>query len=121
MLELWTHLPKWFKFGTAIALLAYASFLANRGHLSEGAWGIGFLMLVMSFMQPLGPPRRKAPASRPITPARTGANEPRGRVQDDDGRRPGSPAKPDPRWALAGGLAIAVFAALVVAQMMGKF
>ena len=72
MLEEWTHLPRIVKLGIAVALLGGSSFAAWQGRVWPWGFGIGGLLFIMSFMQPLGPPRKKytppSTAARPSDP-----------------------------------------------------
>lgn len=65
MLEEWTHLPRIVKLGIALALLGGSSYAAWQGRVWPWGFGIGGLLFIMSFMQPLGPPRKKYPAAEP--------------------------------------------------------
>jgi hypothetical protein len=155
MLEEWTHLPRWLKFGTAAAVLGYSTYWAfERGVFFGWGFGMGGLLLIMSFMKPLGPPRRKTPSAplpdtsrskntqvdswppypslpedaqspatmgkRPPTRnagcARSGDRSPG--VLDGDWHRPPPREGFNPRWALVGGLVLALFAVLSLLVIM---
>lgn len=55
MLDAWTRLPKWVKFGSACGVLGYTLYLYSNRILWPWGIGIGGLLLFMSFMPPLGP------------------------------------------------------------------
>lgn len=135
MLEEWTHLPRWFKLLTAVAVLGYAVYWGSQGVISAWGFGIGFLLFVMSFMKPLGPPRKTrsppvgsndADRSNPyrVTPAHSStlhdeeALAKAAETRREELRRRVSRPRPKPYWSLLLGAAIAAFAAIVIAKLM---
>ncbi len=57
MLDEWTYLPKWVKFGSAAVILGFSIYEAWHGRIWPWGLGVGGLLFLMSFMQPLGPRR----------------------------------------------------------------
>lgn len=58
-LDEWTRLPLWFKLSTAFAVSGYSLWALAKGVIWPWGLVIGFMLLVMSFLPPIGPPRRK--------------------------------------------------------------
>lgn len=58
LLDEWTFLPKWVKFGSAFALLGYSTYWASHGIIWPWGFGAGGVLFIMSFLRPLGPRRK---------------------------------------------------------------
>lgn len=134
MLEEWTHLPRWFKLSTALAVLGFSAYWAAHGVLWPWGFGIGLLLFVMSFMKPLGPPRKKS--RPPVEPATNGKHENPYRstpsfsstldgaedtakadaMRSAESRRRVRRPRPSPGMTLVLGAAIAVFAILALTR-----
>lgn len=58
MLDAWTFLPKWVKFGSAFTVLGYSFYIYCKGAWWPWGIGIGMLLFFMSFLPPLAPRRK---------------------------------------------------------------